>query len=100
MLNAASSSDEAILDEIKRGARFVRYPYCISIIFMSFKRESGINLVSSRSDALLKSFPWIILTMLLGWWGVPWGPIWSIQCILKGLSGGRDVTDYYVDAIL
>jgi hypothetical protein len=100
MFDPETASKEVILQEIKEGARFVRYPYCFSVVFMSFKRESGINVVNSRSDAVIKGLPWIMITVLFGWWGIPWGPIWSIQCIIRGLSGGRDVTDYYVDVVV
>ena len=30
---------------------------------------------------------------VLGWWGIPWGPIWTISTIVTNLRGGRDVTN-------
>jgi len=28
-------------------------------------------------------------TLLLGWWGIPWGPIYSVQAIFSNLFGGE-----------
>jgi len=33
---------------------------------------------------------------VLGWWGIPWGPIWTISTIVTNLRGGRDVTNEVV----
>ncbi len=32
-------------------------------------------------------------SLLLGWWGVPWGLIYTPLTIFTNLSGGQDVTD-------
>ncbi|MHB0772307.1 J domain-containing protein [Bradyrhizobium sp. 1.29L] len=29
------------------------------------------------------------VTWLLGWWGVPWGPIYAVQAIITNMLGGR-----------
>jgi hypothetical protein len=31
-------------------------------------------------------------TLLLGWWGFPWGPIWSFAALARNAQGGHDVT--------
>jgi hypothetical protein len=36
--------------------------------------------------------PLTLLTILLGWWGIPWGPVYSIQSLVVNLKGGKDVT--------
>ena len=36
--------------------------------------------------------PFVLLTLLLGWWGIPWGPIRSIASIVTNIAGGTDVT--------
>src|SRR3954470_11086318 len=41
-------SNEEIREELERGARFVVFEYCISIIVLTFKRSSAIHFV--RSD--------------------------------------------------
>jgi len=85
-------TDAQIHEEVQKGARFVYYLYCISILIMTFRRSSGVYFIPAGRSAVLKGIPWTVLTLLCGWWGVPWGPIYSIQCLAKNLSGGEDVT--------
>ena len=39
-----------------------------------------------------RGLPWTLLTLLAGWWGIPWGPIYTIQSLVVNLKGGKDVT--------
>lgn len=36
--------------------------------------------------------PYTMLTLFVGWWGIPWGPIYTIMCLATNLGGGKDVT--------
>ena len=38
---------------------------------------------------------WLLLAAV-GWWGIPWGPIYSIQSLYTNITGGHDVTDQIV----
>lgn len=78
--------------EVDNGGKFVIYNYSISIIVYSWKASSGIYLVRGHESAALKGWFFTLVSLLLGWWGIPWGPIFTIQSIGKNLSGGHDVT--------
>jgi hypothetical protein len=39
-----------------------------------------------------KGLPWCGVSLVLGWWGLPWGLIWTPMAIYKNLTGGIDVT--------
>ena len=78
--------------EIERGGRFVVYPYCISVLIMSFKRSSNIYFVPAGETSLPRGLGFSAVSLVLGWWGIPWGPIWTVSSILTNLQGGRDVT--------
>jgi hypothetical protein len=78
--------------EVQRGGRFVVYYYCVSLLVVTFKRPSPIYFIRSGESAVWKGLPWTLLTVLLGWWGIPWGPIYSIQSLVVDLKGGKDVT--------
>lgn len=78
--------------ELKKGAQFVIFEYTISVIFMTFKRGSGIHFVRAGEGTLLKSFPYTLITLFLGWWGIPWGPIYSVGTMYNNMRGGIDVT--------
>ena len=78
--------------EIQRGAKFVMYQYCISILVMTFKRPSDIYFIRGGESGISKGLSYSAITLLLGWWGIPWGPIYSITSLVNNFSGGKDVT--------
>ena len=78
--------------EIQKGARFVVYQYCISLLVITFKRFSNISFIKSDDNAVVKGLPFSLLSLVMGWWGIPWGPIYTIQGLWINFSGGKDVT--------
>jgi hypothetical protein len=85
-------SDDQVRFEIQRGGKFVIYSYCVSVLIMTFRRPSGVYFVRSGENAVSKGMPWILLTVVAGWWGIPWGPIYSVQSLVQNFRGGKDVT--------
>ena len=79
---------------VEDGARFVAYHYTISIGIMTFRRSSAVHFVPAGSSSVVKGLPYTLLTLVAGWWGIPWGPIYTISSLAKNLSGGEDVTPY------
>jgi len=78
--------------EIQQGAKFVMYQYCISLLIVTFKRSSEIYFIKSGENAVVKGLPFSLLSLVLGWWGIPWGPIYTIQGLWVNFNGGKDVT--------
>jgi hypothetical protein len=78
--------------EINQGGKFVVYQFCISILVITFKRSSNIYFISHEQNAVLKGLPYTLLSLVLGWWGIPWGPIYTIQSVWVNFKGGKDVT--------
>jgi len=78
--------------EIQRGAKFVCYQYCVSVLVMSFRRSSDVYYIPAGQSALTKGLPWTLLSVVAGWWGIPWGPIFTIQSLVTNFGGGKDVT--------
>jgi hypothetical protein len=78
--------------ELQRGGRFILFQYCVSVIFVTFKRPSPVYFIRAGESPLGKSLSFTLLTLVAGWWGIPWGPIYSVQSIYSNLSGGKDVT--------
>ncbi|WP_157217038.1 hypothetical protein [Flavisphingomonas formosensis] len=83
---------DALNAELERGGRFVHYQYCISILVMSFKRSSNIYFLRADEKHWQTATLFSVISLLLGWWGIPWGPIWTVGTTISNLSGGRDVT--------
>jgi hypothetical protein len=78
--------------ELQQGGKFVMYQYCISLLIITFKRSSNVYFISHDQNAVVKGLPFTLLSLLLGWWGIPWGPIYTIQSLWVNLQGGKDVT--------
>lgn len=81
-----------INEEIQKGGKFVNYTYCISILIMTFKRPTDIYFIRANQNATVKGLPFTFLSLFLGWWGIPWGPIYTIGAIGSNLTGGKDIT--------
>lgn len=78
--------------EIQRGAKLVYFQYAISVLVLSFRRNSNIYFIPAGESAIGKSLPWTLLSLIAGWWGIPWGPIWTIQALITNFKGGKDIT--------
>ncbi|HYF93410.1 MAG TPA: FHA domain-containing protein [Symbiobacteriaceae bacterium] len=83
---------EVLADEVRRGGRFVFYQYCFSVLIMSFKRPSPIYYIPPGQSALTQGLLWSAISFFVGWWGFPWGFIWTPMVIFKNFMGGTDVT--------
>ena len=90
-------SVQQLADELERGGRFVIFEYVISIVIVTFRRPSDIHYLRPGESALSKGLPYILLSALLGWWGIPFGLIYTPIAIIKNLAGGRDVTKEVMD---
>lgn len=86
-------SVDLINAEIRRGARFVTFDYCFSIIVMTFRRSSDVYFIRANESTIKHSLSFTLLTLVLGWWGIPWGPIYSLSSLFTNLRGGHDVTE-------
>ncbi|UZR98260.1 hypothetical protein [Chondrinema litorale] len=89
---------EQINKELQRGAKFVVFQYCISLIVVTFKRGSDIYFIREGESAVGKGIGYTLLTFFVGWWGIPWGPIYTIGSLYTNLSGGKDVTQEVLNA--
>ena len=85
--------------ELQKGGKFVVYEYVISLVVITFFRSSNIAFVKADVNVVTKGLGYIFLTLFLGWWGIPWGPIRSIQALITNFKGGKDVTDRVVSAM-
>lgn len=86
--------------ELQRGGRFVIFPYVISVLIMSFRRGSDIYYIPPGGGTWKHGWPFALLTLLLGWWGFPWGLIWTPVALVQHLQGGRDVTREVASSLL
>lgn len=90
--NTENLTTEQINEELKRGAKFVVFSYTISIIILTFRRGSDIYFIKSNESALNYSWKYSLISLFLGWWGFPFGPIFTITSFFRNFSGGKNVT--------
>jgi hypothetical protein len=81
-----------IRNEVSQGGKFVFFKYTISIVVMTFQRTSDIYYIQPGASAFSHSWGFLLMNLFLGWWGIPWGPIYTIGGIYNNLTGGTDVT--------
>lgn len=97
--NIDGFSAEDLQREVDSGGKFVYYPFTISFIIITFKRVSGVYLVRGNENSVLKGLPYTLLSVLLGWWGIPWGPRHTLDSLRTNLRGGKDVTDEVMSVV-
>lgn len=92
-------STQEINDELQAGARFVIYRYCISLLVITLRRNSDVYFIRANESAVKKGWSYSALSFLLGWWGIPWGPIYTIGSLSTNFGGGKDVTQQILSTI-
>lgn len=85
-------SQDQLRYELARGGRFIVFRYCISVIIITFRRISPAYFIKAGESHVGPSVRYSLISCFLGWWGIPWGLIFTPEAILKNLVGGVDVT--------
>lgn len=70
--------------------RVVRFTCCISVVILTLCRSSAI-VPSDRSGAT--KLLCILMTLFGGWWGIPWGPIRTVQTFSQ-IAKATEITLY------
>ncbi|MBN2729847.1 MAG: hypothetical protein JXR53_11550 [Bacteroidales bacterium] len=78
--------------ELQHGGKFVIFQYAISLVVFTTRQSSSIYFIRAGESTFMKHIGFTFLTLFLGWWGIPWGPIYSIGAIATNFGGGKDVT--------
>lgn len=91
--NIDGLSADDLQQEVNKGAQFIYYAFTVSLLVVTFKRTSGVYLVRAQENALKKGTPFTILSLLFGWWGIPFGPKYTLESIRTNMKGGKNVTD-------
>ena len=77
---------------VSRGGTFVVYPYCVSAVLITFRRHSGVYFVPAGQSRFVRGLPFLLISLVFGWWGIPWGPIYTVASLVTNFGGGKDVT--------
>jgi hypothetical protein len=97
--NLEGLSIDQIRDLVDQGGRFVIYKYVISILIMTFQRQSDIIFLRPGESGVKHHIGFTLCSLFLGWWGIPWGIIYTIGALYTNMTGGKDVTFEIMDSI-
>jgi hypothetical protein len=90
--DVARMANDELEREIVAGGRYVIFTYCFSVLVMSFKRSSDITYLKPGETGFGQAFSHSLISLVAGWWGIPWGPIWTVSTVFSNAHGGKDVT--------
>jgi hypothetical protein len=96
---AAGMTVDQVQQAVAEGGRFVIYQFCVSVLVLSFKRSSGIKFVPAGRSRVASGAPYSAISFFAGWWGIPWGPIWTVSTMVTNFNGGKDVTNHVLSAL-
>lgn len=76
---------------IQPNTRLIQYDAVISFAFFHFDHSSRLYMKGSRSSRI---YGWIysLITLLFGWWSLPWGPILTIKILIFNMSGRSSIS--------
>jgi hypothetical protein len=96
---AISQHDETTLRCCKCGSdnnvSLRAYLLTYSLVFFTSKSAGAFRPICG-SCSVKAGLPYSFGTLLLGWWGIPWGPVFTVQAIVRNFRGGvvqyREIT--------
>jgi hypothetical protein len=88
-----------LVEQVRLGGRFVVFHWCAGLLVTTVQRPSEIRFL--RAGASAGRGGWrTLVTMLAGWWAVPFGPGATFACLRENLAGGRDITAIVLQRLL
>jgi hypothetical protein len=72
---------------ITPATRVARFYVVLSFLVVSFKIPSRVYVVGHEGTHVV-AVGCTVVSLLLGWWGVPWGPVYTVQAVSTNLRGG------------
>ena len=74
--------------------RLTQYVVALSFLVVSFRVPSRLYIVGHDASPLVAT-AFTAISLLLGWWGVPWGPVYTLRAVWTNVRGGaaRTVAD-------
>ncbi|MBR1597354.1 MAG: hypothetical protein IJ661_00410 [Lachnospiraceae bacterium] len=78
--------------EITPTSRLVRYTFVVSLVVITHRSESRYYFEDVEKSKASKAKLFSTLgSLLLGWWGIPWGPIWTIKAVIDNMANSDEI---------
>ncbi len=76
--------------QITPQTELVAYTYVISAFVVTFRHSTRYYFKEvEREKAIAAKILCTLCNLTMGWWGLPWGPIWTIKETVVNLSDGN-----------
>ncbi len=85
-----------------QGGVSVTFVAVVSIGIMTFRHPVHIEFKQKEGIGLIRfvwGVVWAVFSGVLGWWGVPWGFIYTPIAIVTNLLGGTESTQAQIDML-
>lgn len=92
-------SIDEVRARVNQGGKFVLFTWTLSFVVMTVRRPTAVYFVNPGESAALKGMPFTLVSFFFGWWGIPWGFIYTPMSIFENLGGGKDVTNEAMQAL-
>jgi len=90
--NIEGLSKDQLKQMINQGGKFVMFKYVVSVLVMTYRNTSDVYFIPPGKGTVKHHWGHTTLTGVMGWWGIPWGPIYTIGAMYSNMTGGIDVT--------
>jgi len=85
---------DELKNKIDNGSKFIIFQYCISVFFaVTLKRFSPAILIEPNEKLSKYYKRYNTISLFFGWWGLPWGPIYTVKYVNLNSKGGIDYTE-------
>lgn len=61
--------------------------YVFSAVYVTARSPGRYASVCER-HAVIAALPAIAFSLVVGWWGIPWGPIWTLDALVRNVTEG------------
>jgi hypothetical protein len=94
LANHKSYTFEEIIEAKNDGGSFVTYQWIIPLpLFYPVRRLSKVYFIPKGGNKAKYAKKYNMISLIIGWWGLPWGPIFVNRSLSLNKKGGVDVTD-------
>jgi hypothetical protein len=77
---------------LQEGTRFVVYQYAIGAMFVAMLNVTDAKRIAPGQSRLVSGLPYVLSSVIGGWWSIPSGPIFTLRAVIGNLRGGIDVS--------
>jgi hypothetical protein len=73
--------------KVTLSSMLAQYQACVSLVILTLRFRSPRRIVGSR-ESQRTGVLYTLISAVAGWWGVPWGFVYTPQAIYRNLKGG------------